>query len=61
MKKKYNLTNSQMRVLYEFDESGNIAFTDKNIVWGHLKINQEIDFSRLKEALNYRIIDKILN
>lgn len=53
MKKKYNLTNSQMRVLYEFDESGNIAFTDKNIVWGHLKINEEIDFNRLKEALNY--------
>lgn len=55
MKKKYKLTNSEMAVLYEFDESGNIAFTDKNIVWGHLKINQEIDFNRLKEALNFSL------
>ena len=55
MKKKYKLTNSEMGVLYEFDESGNLAFTDKNIVWGHLRINQEIDFNRLKEALNFSL------
>ena len=53
MKKKYNLTSSQIRVLYEFDENGNIVFTNKNIIWGHLKINQKIDFNRLKEALSY--------
>ncbi len=53
MKKKYNLTKQQMRVLFEFDESGNVVFTDKNIIWGHLKINQKVDFERLKESLNY--------
>lgn len=53
MKKKYNLTSSQLRVLFEFDESGKLIFTDKNIIWGHLKINQKIDFDGLKEALNY--------
>ena len=51
--KKYNLTSSQIRVLFEFDEKGNIVFTNKNIIWGHLKINQQIDFNRLKKALNY--------
>lgn len=53
MKKKYNLTLPQIRVLVDFDESGNIVFTPKNVIWGHLKINQKIDFDRLKEALNY--------
>lgn len=53
MKKKYNLTLPQMRVLVDFDESGNIVLTSKNVIWGHLKINQEVDFDRLKEALNY--------
>ena len=53
MKTKYNLTSSQIRVLFEFDSKGNIVFTNKNIIWGHLKINQKIDFNRLKEALNY--------
>ncbi len=53
MKKKYNLTCSQMRVLFEFDDKGNIVFTNKNIIWGHLKINQVIDFNRLKKAINY--------
>ncbi len=53
MSKKYNLTCSQIRVLFEFDEKGNIVFTNKNIIWGHLKINQKIDFNRLKKALNY--------
>ena len=50
MKKKYNLTSSQFRVLFEFDSKGN---TNKNIIWGHLKINQEIDFNRLQDSLNY--------
>ena len=53
MKKKYNLTSSQIRVLFEFDDKGNLVFTNKNVIWGHLKINQEIDFDRLKEVLNY--------
>ena len=53
MKKKYNLTVSQKRVLFEFDDNGNIVFTNKNIIWGHLKLKQEIDFNRLTEALNY--------
>ncbi len=53
MKKKYNLTSSQFRVLFEFNDKGNIVFTNKNIIWGHLKINQVIDFNRLKEAINY--------
>lgn len=53
MKKKYNLTDPQMRVLVEFDDKGNILLTTKNIIWGHLKINQKIDFNRLKESLNY--------
>ena len=53
MKKKYNLTTSQFRVLFEFDNKGNIVFTNKNIIWGHLKLNQEIDFNRLQKALNY--------
>ena len=53
MKKKYNLTSSQIRVLFEFDDKGNLVFTNKNIIWGHVKINQEINFSRLIEALNY--------
>lgn len=51
--KKYNLTSSQYRVLFEFDDKGNIVFTNKNIIWGHLKINQEVDFNKLKESLNY--------
>lgn len=55
MKKKYNLTIPQMRVLIDFDEKGNIVLTNKNIIWGHLKINQKVDFDRLKEALNYSI------
>ena len=29
--KKYNLTSSQIRVLFEFDNKGNIVFTNKNI------------------------------
>lgn len=53
MKKKYNLTSSQIKVLYEFDKDGNIVFTNKNIIWGHVKINQELDFNRLKESINY--------
>ena len=53
MKKKYNLTSSQFRVLFEFDSKGNIVLTNKNIIWGHLKINQEIDFNRLQDSLNY--------
>ena len=53
MSKKYNLTSSQIRVLFEFDDKGNLVFTNKNIIWGHLKINQEIDFNRLEKALNY--------
>ena len=53
MKTKYNLTSSQFRVLFEFDDKGNIVFTNKYIIWGHLKINQKVDFNRLKEALNY--------
>jgi len=53
MKKKYNLTLPQMRVLVDFDKNGNIVLSSKNVVWGHLKINQEVDFDRLKEALNY--------
>lgn len=53
MKKKYNLTLPQMRVLFDFDENGEITLTSKNIIWGHLKIHQKIDFDRLKEALNY--------
>ena len=53
MKKKYNLTLPQMRVLIDFDEKGNIVLTNKNIIWGHLKIKQKVDFDRLKEALNY--------
>lgn len=32
MKKKYNLTCSQLRVLFEFDENGNIVFTNKNVI-----------------------------
>ena len=52
MKNKYNLTSSQLRVLFEFDDNGNIVFTNKNIIWGHLKINQKVDFNRLKEALD---------
>ena len=55
MNKKYNLTSSQIRVLFEFDDKGNLVFTNKNVIWGHLKINQEIDFNRLTEALNYCI------
>lgn len=43
MKKKYNLTKPQMRVLLEFDENGKIIFTDKNVIWGHLKINQKLE------------------
>ena len=39
MKKKYNLTRSQMAVLFAFDENGNVVFTNKNFIWGHLKIN----------------------
>ena len=53
MNKKYNLTSSQFRVLFEFDDKGNIVFTNKNVIWGHLKINQEVDFNRLVKALNY--------
>lgn len=53
MKKKYNLTSSQIRVLFEFDDKGNLVFTNKNVIWGHLKINQKIDFNRLTDALNY--------
>lgn len=53
MYKKYNLTSSQKRVLFEFDDNGNIVFTNKNIIWGHVKLNQEIDFNKLTEALNY--------
>ena len=53
MNKKYNLTSSQIRVLFEFDDKGNLVFTNKNVIWGHLKINQKIDFNRLTEALNY--------
>lgn len=53
MKKKYNLTRAQMGVLFSFDENGNVVFTNKNYIWGHLKINQKVDFSRLKEAINY--------
>lgn len=53
MKKKYNLTLPQTRVLFDFDENGKITLTNKNIIWGHLKIHQKIDFDRLKEALNY--------
>ena len=53
MTKKYKLTSSQMRVLFEFNDKGEIVFSNKNIIWGHLKINQKIDFDRLKEALNY--------
>ena len=53
MKKKYNLTLPQKRVLVDFDEKGNIVLTSKNIIWGHLKINQKVDFGRLKESLNY--------
>ena len=53
MKKKYNLTLPQTRVLIDFDEKGNIVLTNKNIIWGHLKINQKIDFDRLQETLNY--------
>ncbi len=51
--KKYNLTSSQIRVLFEFDDKGNIVFTNKNVIWGHLKINQKVDFDCLKKALNY--------
>ena len=47
MKKKYNLTKPQMGVLIDFDENGNIVLTDKNIIWGHLKINQKVDFVNL--------------
>ena len=53
MKTKYNLTSSQIRVLFEFDNNGNIVFTNKNVIWGHLKINQEVDFNRLIESINY--------
>ena len=53
MKKKYNLTSSQIRVLFEFDDKGNLVFTNKNVIWGHLKINQKIDPNRLIEAINY--------
>ena len=53
MKKKYNLTTSQLRVLFEFDDQGNLVFTNKNVIWGHLKLNQEIDYDRLKKAINY--------
>lgn len=53
MKKKYELTKAQMGVLYSFDESGNIVITDKNYIWGHLKINEMVDFKGLKEAVNY--------
>ena len=53
MKKKYNLTLPQIRVLFDFDKNGKITLTTKNIIWGHLKIHQKIDFDRLKEALNY--------
>lgn len=53
MSKKYNLTSSQIRVLFEFDDKGNLVFTNNNIIWGHLKINQKIDFNRLIDALNY--------
>lgn len=53
MKKKYNLTKAQLGVLYTFDESGNVVLTNKNFIWGHLKINQEVDFNRLKKAINY--------
>ena len=53
MKKKYNLTQPQLRVLVDFDKKGNIVLTNKNVIWGHLKIKQKVDFDRLKEALNY--------
>ncbi len=53
MKKKYNLTLPQLRVLVDFDKKGNIVLTNKNVIWGHLKIKQKVDFDRLKEALNY--------
>ena len=32
MKKKYNLTSSQLRVLFEFDDKGNLVFTNKNVI-----------------------------
>jgi len=51
--KKYNLTMAQNGVLYDFDENGNVVLTNKNFIWGHLMINQEVDFNRLKEAINY--------
>ncbi len=53
MKKKYNLTKAQLGVLYTFDENGNVVLTNKNFIWGHLKINQKVDFNRLKKAINY--------
>ena len=53
MKKKYDVTKTQMGVLYTFDDDGNVVFTDKNFIWGHLKINQKVDFDRLEDAINY--------
>lgn len=53
MNKKYNLTLAQSSVLIEFDENGNTRCSDKNFIWGHARINQEIDFGRLNKAINY--------
>lgn len=53
MNNKYNLTLAQKSVLFEFDANGNTTCSDKNFIWGHVKINQEIDFKRLNKAINY--------
>ena len=53
--KKYDLTLAQKSVLIEFDENGNTSCSDKNFIWGHAKINQEINFKRLNEAFNYYV------
>lgn len=53
MKKKYNLTLAQKSVLFEYDANGKATCSDKNFIWGHVKINQEIDFKRLNKAINY--------
>ena len=45
--KKYNLTLAQKSVLFEYDINGNTSCSDKNFIWGHVIINQEIDFKRL--------------
>ena len=42
-----------MAVLYAYDENGNVVLTNTNFIWGHLKINQVVDFDRLKAAINY--------